>query len=57
MNLDSTAHIDNPHMLKLLMEQNRPVVAPMMIRSVHWLYTSICFALFACLYYIFLIVF
>nr|CAH0113763.1 unnamed protein product [Daphnia galeata] len=31
-NVDSLAHIDNPHTLKLLIEQNRPVVAPMMIR-------------------------
>ena len=34
LNLDSTAHVDDPHMLKLLIEQNRPVVAPMMIRYV-----------------------
>ena len=32
LNLDAVAHVDNPHMLKLLIEQNRPVVAPMMIR-------------------------
>lgn len=31
-NVDSVAHIDNPHTLKLLVEQNRPVVAPLMIR-------------------------
>merc|ERR1712071_238652 len=31
-NLDSVAHIDNPHALKLLVEQNRPIVAPLMIR-------------------------
>ncbi len=31
-NLDATAHIDNPFTLKLLIEQNRPVVAPVMIR-------------------------
>ncbi|XP_046639801.1 procollagen-lysine,2-oxoglutarate 5-dioxygenase 1-like isoform X1 [Daphnia pulicaria] len=31
-NVDALAHIDNPHTLKLLIEQNRPVVAPMMIR-------------------------
>ncbi|KAK4008169.1 procollagen-lysine,2-oxoglutarate 5-dioxygenase 1 isoform X2 [Daphnia magna] len=31
-NVDSLAQIDNPHTLKLLIEQNRPVVAPMMIR-------------------------
>lgn len=30
--VDSVAHIDNPHTLKLLIEQNRPVVAPLMIR-------------------------
>lgn len=26
------AHIDNPHTLKLLVEQNRPIVTPLMIR-------------------------
>jgi len=31
-NLDAVAHIDNPHTLRLLIEQNRPVVAPVMIR-------------------------
>lgn len=31
-NLDAVAHVDNPHLLKLLIEQNRPVIAPMMIR-------------------------
>ena len=31
-NLDAVAHIDNPHTLRLLIEQNRPVVAPIMIR-------------------------
>ncbi|XP_071545280.1 procollagen-lysine,2-oxoglutarate 5-dioxygenase 1-like isoform X2 [Panulirus ornatus] len=30
--VDSVAHIDNPYTLKLLIEQNRNVVAPMMIR-------------------------
>lgn len=30
-NVDALAHIDNPHTLKLLIEQNRPVVAPMMV--------------------------
>jgi procollagen-lysine,2-oxoglutarate 5-dioxygenase len=30
--LDAVAHIDNPHTLRLLIEQNRPVVAPVMIR-------------------------
>jgi procollagen-lysine,2-oxoglutarate 5-dioxygenase len=30
--LDAVAHIDNPHTLRLLIEQNRPVVAPIMIR-------------------------
>ena len=30
-NVDSVAHLDNPHTLKLLIEQNRPVVAPMMV--------------------------
>jgi len=31
-NVDSVAHIDNPHTLKLLVEQNRPIVTPLMIR-------------------------
>ncbi|XP_065582274.1 procollagen-lysine,2-oxoglutarate 5-dioxygenase 1-like isoform X1 [Artemia franciscana] len=31
-NVDAVAQIDNPHILKLLIEQNRPIVAPMMIR-------------------------
>lgn len=31
--LDSTAHLDNPDTLKLLIEQNRKVLAPIMIRK------------------------
>ncbi|KAL3280590.1 hypothetical protein HHI36_003822 [Cryptolaemus montrouzieri] len=30
--VDSVAHLDNPHTLKLLIEQNRTVVAPIMVR-------------------------
>ncbi len=30
--VDSEAHIDNPHTLKLLIEQNRAVIAPMLVR-------------------------
>ncbi|CAG9823589.1 unnamed protein product [Phaedon cochleariae] len=30
--VDSVAHIDNPHTLRLLIEQNRTVVAPMLVR-------------------------
>jgi len=30
--IDSAAQLDNPHTLSLLIEQNRPVVAPLMIR-------------------------
>jgi len=30
--IDSETQLDNPHTLKLLIEQNRPVVAPMLIR-------------------------
>ncbi|XP_019873641.2 procollagen-lysine,2-oxoglutarate 5-dioxygenase isoform X2 [Aethina tumida] len=30
--LDSVAHLDNPHTLKMLIDQNRTVVAPMLIR-------------------------
>lgn len=30
--VDSTAHLDNPFTLKLLIEQNRTVVAPMLVR-------------------------
>ena len=30
--VDSTVHLDNTHTLQLLIEQNRPVVAPMLIR-------------------------
>ena len=30
--VDSEAHLNNPYALKLLIEQNRPVVAPMLIR-------------------------
>ncbi|XP_043193346.1 multifunctional procollagen lysine hydroxylase and glycosyltransferase LH3-like [Amphibalanus amphitrite] len=32
MFVDSTAHLNNPHALKLLIEQNRDIVAPMLIR-------------------------
>jgi len=32
LNVDSVAHMDNPHLLKLMIEQNRPVLAPMIIR-------------------------
>ncbi|EEB15965.1 Procollagen-lysine,2-oxoglutarate 5-dioxygenase 3 precursor, putative [Pediculus humanus corporis] len=31
-NLDSEAHLDNPYTLKLLVEQNRTIVAPMLVR-------------------------
>ncbi|XP_021914399.1 procollagen-lysine,2-oxoglutarate 5-dioxygenase 1 isoform X2 [Zootermopsis nevadensis] len=31
-NLDSDAHLDNPHTLRLLVEQNRGVVAPLLLR-------------------------
>ena len=30
--LDSNAHIDNPHTLKKLIEQNRPIIAPLLRR-------------------------
>ncbi|RZB40645.1 procollagen-lysine,2-oxoglutarate 5-dioxygenase 1, partial [Asbolus verrucosus] len=30
--VDSVAHLDNPHTLRLLIEQNRTIVAPMLIR-------------------------
>ncbi|XP_076270326.1 procollagen lysyl hydroxylase isoform X2 [Rhynchophorus ferrugineus] len=30
--VDSIAHLDNPHTIKLLIEQNRTVVAPMLVR-------------------------
>ena len=30
--VDADAHLDNPHTLKLLIEQNRRVVAPMLVR-------------------------
>ena len=30
--VDSVAHLDNPQTLRLLIEQNRPVLAPMMVR-------------------------
>ena len=33
--VDATAHIDNPETLKLLIEQNRDVIAPVMIRPYH----------------------
>ncbi|PNF43292.1 Procollagen-lysine,2-oxoglutarate 5-dioxygenase 3 [Cryptotermes secundus] len=32
LNLDSDAHLDNPHALRLLIEQNRSVVAPLLLR-------------------------
>ncbi|KAK6634910.1 hypothetical protein RUM44_000157 [Polyplax serrata] len=32
LNLDSEAHLDNPYTLKLLIEQNRTIVAPMLVR-------------------------
>ncbi|XP_069690681.1 procollagen-lysine,2-oxoglutarate 5-dioxygenase 1 isoform X2 [Periplaneta americana] len=32
LNLDSDAHLDNPHTLRLLIEQNRSVVAPLLLR-------------------------
>lgn len=30
--MDSTAHLDNPHTLRLLAEQNRTIVAPVLVR-------------------------
>ena len=33
MSLDSTVHLDNPNTLKILIEQNRGVIAPIMIRK------------------------
>ena len=30
--IDSDAHIDNQHTLRLLIEQNRKVIAPMLVR-------------------------
>lgn len=32
LNLDSDAHLDNPHTLRLLIEQNRSIVAPLLLR-------------------------
>lgn len=40
-NVDSLAQIDNPHTLKLLIEQNRPVVAPMMVLKFHECYRTL----------------
>ena len=31
--LESTAHLDNADTLKILIEQNRPVLAPIMLRK------------------------
>lgn len=30
--MDSVAHLDNPHTMRLLIEQNRTVVAPLLVR-------------------------
>lgn len=30
--VDSVVHLDNPHTLRLLLEQNRSVVAPLLVR-------------------------
>ncbi|XP_067005007.1 procollagen-lysine,2-oxoglutarate 5-dioxygenase isoform X2 [Anabrus simplex] len=32
LNLESEAHLDNPHSLRLLIEQNRSIVAPLLLR-------------------------
>ncbi|GFG29485.1 hypothetical protein Cfor_05047, partial [Coptotermes formosanus] len=32
LNVDSDAHLDNPHTLRLLIEQNRSIVAPVLLR-------------------------
>jgi procollagen-lysine,2-oxoglutarate 5-dioxygenase len=31
--VDSTAHLDNPDTLKLLIEQNRTIISPVVVRS------------------------
>jgi hypothetical protein len=30
--VDSTAHLDNPNTLKLLIEQNRTIISPVVVR-------------------------
>ncbi|PSN33660.1 Procollagen-lysine [Blattella germanica] len=32
LNVDSDAHLDNPHTIRLLIEQNRSIVAPLLLR-------------------------
>ena len=32
LSVDSEAHLDNPFLLKLLIEQNRGIIAPMLVR-------------------------
>jgi procollagen-lysine,2-oxoglutarate 5-dioxygenase len=32
LSVDAEAHLDNPFTLKLLMEQNRGIIAPMLVR-------------------------
>ena len=34
-NVDSVAHLDNPKTLRLLIEQNRALVAPIIVRPYH----------------------